>query len=218
MASTLLKRPRPENIPGCRYAAIGGAAPLGERTVVPPNLGRVGLIAFWDDRAALDAFLADDPLAAALDGGWHVQLRPVNVHEYHRTRGTGSGTWPGIDDPWLTGTALSEGPMLSLTLAETKITRTPRTLAATIAAGKPLWTSPGFLWGDGTGEAAHDRHDHSLAISTRHRYLRLRPRRQRAPARHERGPTQSPPPPRRLHPFPASRITGPTRGPQLSRR
>uniref|UniRef100_UPI00286C808A hypothetical protein n=1 Tax=Phenylobacterium sp. TaxID=1871053 RepID=UPI00286C808A len=38
-----------------------------------------GLVAFWDDEAALDAFLATAPLAQRLAGGSMVRLTPLRV-------------------------------------------------------------------------------------------------------------------------------------------
>src|SRR3981081_4190561 len=63
------KTPRPATTPGLRDATVALAAPLGGSTRPRPDLGRVGLIAFWDDDHALDEFEAADPLAARLAGG-----------------------------------------------------------------------------------------------------------------------------------------------------
>lgn len=97
---------------------------------------------------ALERFLASDALAARLAGGWHVRLEPVNVHEYHRARGSDTeGTWPGIDDTWATDPAPALGPVVSLTLAKTRMSQLPRTLRATIEAGKALGDASGLVWG-----------------------------------------------------------------------
>src|SRR3954453_6853102 len=108
----LLSRPR---TPGLRYAATTAAAPLGAGLVPTPQLGRVGLIAAWDDDAALDAFLDGDPLARRLAGGWHARLAPLRA----------SGTWgapPGLSAP---GRAVDAAePVAVLTLGRLRLART----------------------------------------------------------------------------------------------
>ncbi len=138
--------PRPESRPGLRYATAVFASPLGGRALVAPQPRRVGLIALWDDDAALAAFLAADPLAAALASGWHVRLTPVNAHEYHRARGSDTaGTWPGISDD-MTDPTPADGPAVVLTLARTRPSQVGRFLRASLQAARPLAASPGLLW------------------------------------------------------------------------
>jgi hypothetical protein len=143
------KRRRPNDVAGLRYATmVGPAIPLGRSRLAAPVLGRVGLIAFWDDETAIERFLTDDKLGRRLASGWHSRVAPVTMHEYHRTRRDGKdGTWPGIDDPWLTDPRSEPGPVLSLTLARTRLLRLPRTLRATLAAAQPLVGDPGLIWG-----------------------------------------------------------------------
>ena len=138
--------PRPESTPGLRYATTVAAAPLGGSLLAPPQPGRVGLIALWDDDAALDEFLAAHPLASILSGGWHVRLAPVQAHEYHRNRGSEQpGSWPGLsgdlDDP-----APPAGPKVVLTLARTQPSQFLRFARASIHAAQPLGKSPGLIW------------------------------------------------------------------------
>src|SRR4051812_31289169 len=83
-----LLRRRPRALPGLRWATVTVAAPLGPRLLPAPQLGRIGLIAAWDDDAALDAFQADDPLAARLAAGWHARLEPMRAF----------GAWPELPD------------------------------------------------------------------------------------------------------------------------
>lgn len=69
--------------------------------------GRLGLIAYWDDEPSLDRFLARHPLAARMDGGWHVRLQPLQM----------VGQWPtipAIDSP--DTTLANDGPVAALTL------------------------------------------------------------------------------------------------------
>ena len=67
--------PQPDETPGLREARTVIAAPLGGR-VPAPQFGRLGLVAFWEDDAAADAFLVGDhPLVERLAGGWSARLR-----------------------------------------------------------------------------------------------------------------------------------------------
>ena len=75
-------------VAGLRYAETTVTAPLSENLLPSPRLGRVGLIASWDDDAALDEFLASHPPAEELSSGWHVRLEPLHVY----------GFWSGMPD------------------------------------------------------------------------------------------------------------------------
>ena len=73
----LLRRaPAPGSIAGLRQADIGLTAPFSAAVLRhAPQLGRVGLVALWDDHAAADAFEQRDPLAAELATGWSAAPR-----------------------------------------------------------------------------------------------------------------------------------------------
>jgi hypothetical protein len=77
--------PRAGEVAGLTYAETVIPAPLGKRLLPAPNLGRVGLIAAWEDDAALDGF-EGQPLARRLAGGWQVRLEPRRL----------SGHWAGM--------------------------------------------------------------------------------------------------------------------------
>src|SRR5947209_485941 len=83
----LVRNPRPASIPGLLQANAGVAATFGT-TPARPSIGRVGLIAFWQEDVALKEFEATNPLAAALGGGLAVHARPLRIH----------GAWPGVGD------------------------------------------------------------------------------------------------------------------------
>jgi hypothetical protein len=141
----LRSSPEPISTPGLRYASVVGTASLGARLPVPQPR-RVGLIALWDDEAALDGFLAAHPLAADLDGGWHVRLETVQAHEYHQARGSDMpGSWPGVSAD-ITGPSLPDGPVVVLTLARTRPSQFLRFGRASLQAARPLGSSPGLIW------------------------------------------------------------------------
>jgi hypothetical protein len=108
-----------------RYAELTAAVPLSPRLLPRPSLGRVGLIAAWDDDRALDDFLEHDPLAAQLAHGWHARLAPTRIF----------GTWSR-----LAGLDREEVPMggdepaAVLTLGRLRPTQTLRFLKASAAA------------------------------------------------------------------------------------
>lgn len=89
-------------------------APLASAVPVP-RPGRAGLIAAWDDDAAVDRFLAADPLAARLAGGSHVRLEPLRA----------SGKWSALPDLPKAELPVDDAePVAVLTLGMLKITRT----------------------------------------------------------------------------------------------
>jgi hypothetical protein len=65
--------------PGLRYGVVTTTVRLGSGPPPRPTIGRVGLVAAWEDDDALDAFLAEHALARELAGGFHVRLRPAHV-------------------------------------------------------------------------------------------------------------------------------------------
>jgi hypothetical protein len=84
--TALRHRPRPDAVPGLRYAETTVTARQGG-SGVPLYPGRFGLIAAWDDDRALDDFSrGDHPLASPLAGGWQARLEPLRV----------SGAWPAM--------------------------------------------------------------------------------------------------------------------------
>ena len=89
-------------------AEVAGAARFNGKVRPTLDVKRVGLIAFWDDDAALDAFLRDHELAAQLDGGWRVRLEPLRAF----------GAWPGLpeDVPRPRGVE-HDGPAVVITIA-----------------------------------------------------------------------------------------------------
>jgi hypothetical protein len=138
--------PSPGSTPGLRYATTVAAASFGGPVLAAPQPGRVGLIALWDDDAALDGFLSGHPLAAALAGGWHVRLTTVHAHEYHRARGSDVvGSWPGLTGD-ITDPAPPDGPTVVLTLARTRPSQFLRFARASLHAARPLASSPGLIW------------------------------------------------------------------------
>jgi hypothetical protein len=114
-AAVLLRQPKPAAVPGLTYAETVTTAPLGAPLLPPTQLGRVGMIAAWENDEALDRFSQNHPLAARLAGGWQVRLEPLRVF----------GAWAGM--PGLPAKALpvdDEEPVGVLTLGRLRLLRT----------------------------------------------------------------------------------------------
>lgn len=114
----LLRQLDAARVPGMSYSEVVFAARLGNRSAnrIPrPQPGRIGLIAAWDDDAALDRFLAGHPFAERLAGGWHSRLEPLRCF----------GTWAGMSGlPAKELPVKDDEPVAALTLGRLRITRT----------------------------------------------------------------------------------------------
>lgn len=138
----LLRRsPAPKDVPGLHYAALTICAPLGERLLPRPDAGRVALIAAWDDDGALDRFLAADPLAETMRGGWRTRLQPTHIF----------GAWPALDG--LIGGAeapmADDEPAAALTIGRLRLSQTRRFLKASAGAEHLAVRDPAMLRGTG---------------------------------------------------------------------
>jgi hypothetical protein len=140
-ALAITRKPPPlGSVAGLRHANVALAAPLRGSLLPSPQLGRAGLIAFWDDDAALDHFLADHPLAAKFSSGWHVRLSPLRAY----------GTWPGL--PADTPTARNidhEGPVVALTLGRPRASQLIRFVRTSAKAEASVMAAPGLSWATG---------------------------------------------------------------------
>lgn len=136
------KAPVPGQVAGLRDARTMVSAPLGGRPP-SPQLGRLGLVAFWDDEAALEAFLASHPLAATLEGGWSARLEPL------RAVSIATGGWPGLPDDLPSGSVVSEGPVAVLTIGRVRVPRLVTFLRTSGRAERQVADAPGSLWATG---------------------------------------------------------------------
>ena len=138
----IAKGPKGIASPGLRHANLGLAAPLGGGLRPKPDLGRVALVAMWDDDEAIDRFLADAPIARALASGWHVRLQPRRAH----------GSWPGLADDLPRSRAVdNDGPVAVLTLGRLRVARLLPFLRASAKAEARVVVAPGLIWATGVG-------------------------------------------------------------------
>lgn len=125
---------------GAGYASTVLAAGLRGSSLITPDLGRVGLIAFWDSEFALDGFLANHPLAALLAPGWHLRLAPTRA----------SGHWPGLPEDLPTShDATEDGPAAVLTLGRLRLSQLVRFRKASGSAEARLSSAEGLIWATG---------------------------------------------------------------------
>jgi hypothetical protein len=139
-AAVLLRPPRPGRVRGLSYAETTTVAPLGEPLLPPRGLGTVGMIAAWDDDAALDDFSRSHPLAERLAGGWQVRLEPLRV----------SGAWAAM--PGLPAQALpvdDAEPVGILTLGRLRLLRRGAFRRSAGPAEAAAIESPALLAGTG---------------------------------------------------------------------
>jgi hypothetical protein len=133
----LRKAPKPASTPGLRNANLGITKPPSASFRDGPDFGRVALVAFWDDDAALDTFLAGHPLAQKLAGGWRVRLAPLRIH----------GSWPGVpDDVPRARNVEHDGPAAVLTLGRFRWRRVVPFLRTSAKAEGAVVDAPGKIW------------------------------------------------------------------------
>jgi hypothetical protein len=132
----LRRRPQPGDVPGMRYAELAVAAPLGGGLLPAPQLGRVGLVAAWDEDAALDDFLVAHPLAERFAGGWQTRLEPLRAY----------GAWSALPDfPQAERPVDADEPVAVLTLGRLKLGRTVPFLRSSAPAERQAVADPALL-------------------------------------------------------------------------
>jgi hypothetical protein len=120
-ARALVRQPSSATVPGLDHAECLALMRLGAPTLSPARLQlrRVAVFAQWQDEAALDDFLARDPLGRRLAQGWHVRL------EFLRRWST-LAALPGL--PVRAGPWDQDEPVVAVTLARMRLPEVPRFL------------------------------------------------------------------------------------------
>lgn len=136
----LRRQPAAGSVPGLRQANLALAAPLSKSTLPPLRIGRVGLVAFWDDDRVIDAFLADHPLGQRLGDGFEIRLEPLRMY----------GSWPGVPSEIPPSRRTDyEGPAAVVTLGRLKLPQAPRFLRTSAKAEGAVLNADGLVWATG---------------------------------------------------------------------
>lgn len=126
-SGALLRPPRAGAVPGLKHAETLAMMRLGSPTISLERmqLRRLAVFAAWEDEAALDGFLAEDPRGQQLATGWHVRL------QFLRRYGEVAALAPL---PQKAGDWDPEEPIVAVTLARLRLRELPRFLSW----GKPV--------------------------------------------------------------------------------
>ncbi|MGH1488691.1 MAG: spheroidene monooxygenase [Acidimicrobiales bacterium] len=140
--SLLVRPPKPAQVAGLLQADVGLCADLGPGFVPRLNLRRLGMVAFWEDQASLDGFLASDHRAAKMASGWMATLQPIRAF----------GSWPGLPTEVPRSRDIdSEGPVVVTTLGKLKMSQARRFLSTSAKAEARVLSAPGLRWSTGFG-------------------------------------------------------------------
>lgn len=127
----------PTSVIGLRHADAGLAARLGGATLTKPQPSRIGVVAFWDDVAALDEFESFHPVAELLSGGWSARLEPLRRF----------GSWPGLPEGLPTARATGHvGPAVAITFGRLRVSQTVRFLRTSAKAESAFTEASGVRW------------------------------------------------------------------------
>jgi hypothetical protein len=145
-ARALRKPPKPAQSPGLTYAETVTTVPLSQSLLPSPRLGRVGMIAAWEEDGALEDFHRAHPLAETFASGWEVRLQPLRV----------SGAWPQM--PGLPTASLpvdDEEPVVVLTLGRLRLNRALSFLRSSARAEGEAIDDGALLASTGFGRPPH---------------------------------------------------------------
>ena len=112
--AVLVRPPTAASVPGLVHLEVLAGMELGSPVISPKRLQlrRSAVFARWEDEAALESFLQDDPLGRRLAGGWHVRL------EFVRRWGSVRGL---ADLPEEVGRTAPEEPVVAVTIARMRL-------------------------------------------------------------------------------------------------
>ena len=104
------KTPQAADVAGLLSARTATCAPFTKGFLPRPQLRREVMVACWEDAAALDRFLAEEPTGETFASGWEMRM------ELYRA----VGVWPGLDGALIQEAAAEgregDGPSVAITI------------------------------------------------------------------------------------------------------
>ena len=151
-----LDRPDLARTPGLRFRRLVGTA-QGRSFTWRPHLLRWGLVGGWESEDALDAFLAESPVAARWREHaaevWTLRMVPVKS----------AGLWGGANPFPAQEPPPGEGPMAVITRATVRLRKTRAFYSAVPPIDVELARTPGLVASIGFGESPL-RHQGTLSV------------------------------------------------------
>jgi hypothetical protein len=143
----LRRSPKPDKVPGLRYAELTTCAPLGGGLLPKPSFGRIGLFAAWEDDESFERFVAEDELGRKMAEGWQVRLEPLRA----------SGEWHELEGvmPTPPRRVRDDEPVAVLTLGRLKLRQAGRFLRANAPAADLAVAHPAMLASTGLARPPH---------------------------------------------------------------
>lgn len=138
--AALRTRPAPAKTAGLIWWQKAAAVPLAAGIFPPPRPTGLAVTAAWTDDAALDNFLATDPVAEPLSAGWNVRLEPLGA----------VGDWPVLPGLYQPRASFDDGePVAVLTMGKLVLRRAVGFFKASGAAERQAVAAPGLLLSTG---------------------------------------------------------------------
>jgi len=132
--------PTPADTPGLRSARTAVCTPFDHSWVPAPQFKREAMLACWHDEAALDSFLADNPLGRRLANGWYARLELVRR----------VGIFPGLVDSdfaSIDNATDHDGPSVAFTLGTAYLKTFPSFFKVNKGLERQFLNTPSGMWG-----------------------------------------------------------------------
>lgn len=129
-------RPQAGQVDGLTFAQSYMQVKPTPKGATKPMFGQGGLLTFWEDEAAIDAYETSHPYAQKFPGDYSVRLKPVRQYATHPRWGTIAPETMGDE---------GDGPWVVLTYATFKFSRMLPLLKFTAGANTALLQSDSLL-------------------------------------------------------------------------
>jgi hypothetical protein len=135
------RTPAADDVSGLRSARMAPAARANTKPYPSPQLGRECMVACWEDEAAIDKFLADNPTGRVLARGWTARMELIRA----------VGVWPGLDDDLAAEAGDRSrgytGPAISITIGTAYLRTAIPFVRVNNGLESQFVDAPGVVWG-----------------------------------------------------------------------